>query len=197
MIGAIDKKVLNKHVDKGKTKALQVANKAKTKAVAAYHNRGDDTKLIETVIKIGVLGYVGYKVANSIGGAADLITGKKFEDEKKEVEDKINVFVNDQLTKTTAPTISVIQAKSIANGLYRAFLNSQPDWSRNLWDEGTDERAVYSNLSLLKNTADWLLVAKEYGAPRARTLNAELHYELNDSEMKKARTILSKIKVNI
>ena len=182
---------------KVRKKTKEAASKVQEKANKAYANRGTDTKLIQNLVTLAVIGYVGWKVAGSVGSVADLVTGKKFEDEKKEKEAKNKAVINDLLDKVKPPTISGQQAQSIADGLYRAFLNSQPDWSANLWDEGTNENKVYYNLSKLKNQADWLLVCLKYGTPRARTLLAELHYELNKSEMIKVANILSKIGVKI
>lgn len=182
---------------KVREKTKETASKVQENASKAYASRGADTKLIQNLVTLAVIGYVGWKVAGSVGSVADLVTGKKFEDEKKEVEEKNKVVINDLLTKVPSPTFDDVQAQSIADGLYRAFLNSQPDWSANLWDEGTDEGKVYYNLSKLKNQADWLLVCLKYGTPRARTLLAELHYELNKSEMIKVASILSKIGVKI
>ena len=182
---------------KAKNKANQVSKVIKAKTKEAYQNRPPDTKLIQSLVTVAVLGYAGYKVAGSFGSIADLVTGKKFEEEKKETEEKNKAVINDLLTKVAPPTFDDVQAQSVADGLYRAFLNSQPDWSAALWDEGTNENKVYYNLSKLKNQADWLLVCLKYGTPRARTLLAELHYELNKSEMIKVATILSKIGVKI
>ena len=182
---------------KVRKKTKEAASKVQEKANKAYANRGTDTKLIQNLVTLVVIGYVGWKVAGSVGSVADLVTGKKFEDEKKETAEKNKAVINNLLTKVPPPTIDHIQAQSVADGFYRAFLNSQPDWSANLWDEGTNENKVYYNLSKLKNQADWLLVCLKYGTPRARTLLAELHYELNKSEMIKVATILSKIGVKI
>lgn len=142
--------------------------------------------------------YTGYKMVAGMTGLFKTITGQKWNEERKAEENKEKIDLNIELDKqTTNPTLDVMAAKSIADSLYRAFLNTQPDWTRNLWDEGTDEKSIYAALTLLKNKADWLLVSREYGMPRRRNLVAELNYELTAKEMGKVRVILSKIGVSI
>ena len=146
---------------------------------------------------LGVL-FAGYKIISGFGDILKTATGQKWNEERKAKESKEKLDLNKELSNQGEnPTFNTSTAKNIANGLYQAFLNTQPEWSANLWDEGTDESAIYAALKLLKNKSDWLLISREYGMPRGRNLASELSYELSTGEMQKIREILSKINVTI
>ncbi|RKE04451.1 hypothetical protein [Marinifilum flexuosum] len=139
------------------------------------------------LLVMGLALYAGYKMFSRMNGMIDWFTGAKSEKERKEAENKIQNQINDEISKVgVKPTIGTATAKSIAQSLLDAFEYM-----------GTYEEQVYSNLRVLKNSADWLLVGREYGMPRKRTLVAELYNELDNKEMAIARSILSKIGVTI
>lgn len=181
--------------------STQQAKNTINKGVDSYNNLNKGAK--QAVNMVGLIGtlaavFAGYKLVTGMGGVFKTITGEKWSEERKAAEVKEKTGLKSELSKEVIkPTISERQAKNIAYGLSQAFLNTQPEWSRNLWDEGTDEDMVYANLKLLRNKADWLLVSFHYGMPRNRSLAAELSYELTVSEMQKARDILLKINVKI
>ena len=134
----------------------------------------------------GVL-FMGYKMYSGMKDTISWFTGAKSEEERKAAESKVKSQIDQEINKVgISPTIGIATAKGIAQALLDAM--EYP---------GTYEEQVYSNLSVLKNSADWLLVGREYGMPRKRTLVAELYHELDNKEMIKAKAILSKIGVSI
>lgn len=179
------------------TKAIQSAKRGKE----AYSSLDSKSKsAVNIVVAVGAIGalFLGYKMVSGMGDMFKSITGQKWNEERKAEESKERADISDALRdQKENPSLSQMSAKNIANSLFQAFLNTQPDWSQNLWDEGTDESAVYACLKLLKNSSDWLLVSREYGMPRRRNLATELSYELTTGEMGKVREILSKIGVTI
>lgn len=177
--------------------ATQSAKKGKQ----AYSSLDSQSKTaVNLAVAAGAIGalFLGFKMVSGMGDIFKSVTGQKWNEERKAEESKerddLNTVLSNQEEK---PSLSQMAAKNIANSLYRAFLNTQPDWSLNLWDEGTDESAAYAALKLLKNRSDWLLVSLQYGMPRRRNLAAELNYELTAGEMGKVREILSKINVTL
>lgn len=179
------------------TKAIQSAKGGKE----AYSSLDSKSKsAVNIVVAVGAIGalFLGYKMVSGMGDMFKSITGQKWNEERKAEESKERADISDALRdQKENPSLSQMSAKNIANSLFQAFLNTQPDWSQNLWDEGTDESAVYACLKLLKNSSDWLLVSREYGMPRRRNLATELSYELTTGEMGKVRETLSKIGVTI
>lgn len=180
------------------------ASAAKTvikKGAETYKNLPENQKRavdLGGVIAVGSAIFFGYKFLSPLFKGFNFVTGKKFEEDKKTVEAENTKLTDRELNKLSiSPTLTKNEAKSLAGAFLQAFLNNQPDWSKNLWDEGTDEDAVYETLKQLKNKADWLLVSQMYGAPRAKTLSQELYYELTVKEMKKVREILKQIKVTV
>lgn len=176
-------------------------NSTATKGKKAYSSLNSQSKTaVNLALAAGALGalFVGYKMVSGMGDLFKNVTGQKWDEEREAEESKEKADLNTILDKQEEKaTLSEMTAKNIANSLYRAFLNTQPDWSQNLWDEGTDENAIYEALKLLKNSSDWLLVSLQYGMPRRRNLAAELSYELTAGEMGTVREILSKINVTI
>lgn len=166
-----------------------------------YNSLEGNTKTatnIGLLVAGGLSLFAGYKVIKNIGGMFDTITGKKWNEERKQKEAVERTAIKSVLDSSRGkPTLSAMEAKNIANTMYQAFLNTQPEWSQNLWDEGTDEDMFYDALGLLKNREDWLLVSLQYGMPRKRNLAGEITYELNPKETRKARAILAKINVKI
>jgi hypothetical protein len=155
------------------------------------------TNIAMAVGAIGVL-FVGYKVISGVGDAFKFATGQKWDEQREAEENKDKAILSQHLGKEASkPTITEDEAQNLAASFYNAFLNTQPEWSSNLWDEGTDEDSIYEALKILKNRADWLLVSIKYGMPRRRSLAGELNYELSAGEMGKARAILAKINVKI
>lgn len=155
---------------------------------------------VNMAMAIGALGalFLGYKMVSGMGDMFKSVTGQKWNEERKAEESQEKADISNALRdQKENPSLSKMSAKNIASSLFQAFLNTQPDWSQNLWDEGTDENAIYASLNLLKNSSDWLLVSMEYGMPRRRNLASELSYELNTGEMGKVRQILNKIGVTI
>jgi len=138
--------------------------------------------------------FLGYKLVNKIG---NIFTVGKSEAERKEEEKKVKQALTKELSFSEKPTLSAVEAKTIAQNLYTAFLSGQGTISKNWYDTGTDEDSVFRNLNLLKNRSDYLLISREFGIPRERTLSAELYYELTRSELNKVRSILLKINVKI
>lgn len=188
----------------GKINAVPAAKKA-VKAVdsnvTSFRNLTNQQKSITgigSLLAIGVAGFVLYKGYKGISNGFEFITGGTWQKERDKIQVQNQATDQNELMKQKeTPTLSVNQAKAIAFGLSEAFRNSQPEWSFNLWDEGTDEAKVYSNLKLIKNYSDWLIVSIHYGSPRKRNLTQELIYELNEKELLKVREILIKANVKI
>lgn len=182
---------------------LQKAKKNGKQALDTYNSLDQQTKLITqfaTIGAIGVGGWAIYKAVSGVGAAFNTMTGQKWNEERKAEEHKERVGLKEEIdTQKEKATLTETDAKNVANAFYIAFLNSQPEWSANIWDEGTDENGVFTALNQIKNKADWLLVSFKYGMPRRRNLASELIYELGDGkkDLAKARTILSQIKVTI
>jgi len=178
-------------------KAIHTAKKGKE----AYSSLDSQSKTaVNLVIAAGAIGalFLGFKMVSGMGDLFKSVTGQKWNEEREAEESKERADINTVLSnQQEKPSLSQMAARNIASSLYRAFLNTQPDWSQNLWDEGTDESAVYAALKLLKNRSDWLLVSREYGMPRRRNLASELSYELSAGEMGKVREILGKINVTL
>ena len=167
-----------------------IAKAAIEKGNEKYKNMSPNQKQavnIGGLALVGVAAYLGYKMFSRMNNMVDWFTGAKSEKERKAAENKIQNQINQEITKVgVSPTIGVATAKSVAQAILDAV--EYP---------GTYEEQVYSNLRTLKNGADWLLVGREYGMPRGRTLVAELYNELDNKEMKVAKSILSKIGVTI
>jgi hypothetical protein len=178
-------------------KAIQTAKQGKQ----VYSSLDSKSKsAVNIAMALGAIGalVLGYKMVSGMGDMFKSVTGQKWNEERKAEESKERADISNALRdQQENPSLSKMSAKNIANSMFQAFLNTQPDWSQNLWDEGTDEKAIYACLKLLKNSSDWLLVSMEYGMPRRRNLASELSYELNTGEMGKVREILSKIGVTI
>ncbi|BAX79040.1 hypothetical protein [Labilibaculum antarcticum] len=142
--------------------------------------------------------FVGYKLVSGVGDAFKFATGQQWSEERKAEESRDKAVLQQHLDKEAeTSTLTGDEAQNLATSFYNAFLNTQPEWSSNLWDEGTDENSIYEALKVLKNRADWLQVSIKYGMPRRRSLASELNYELSAGEMGKARAILAKINVKI
>jgi hypothetical protein len=187
MLAAISKTEKAKQIARKGAKQYNSLNKSQKQAV----NAGG-------LIVVAGTAYGAYKLFTGISGAIQTVTGQKWKEERDKEEQKERSDLKQQITKgDEKPILTDSEAKSIAFGLYEGFRNSQPEWSFNLWDEGTNENLVFANLVKIKSKADWLLVAYHYGMPRRRTLVQELLYELNVKEQVKARSILSKAKVYI
>ena len=181
--------------------AQKIAQGAK-QGKAVYNNLDSQSKTaVNIATAVGALGalFVGYKLVSGIGDILKTATGQKWNEDRKEEESEDRANLTDHLKdEQEKPSLTEDEAKNVAAALYNGFLNTQPEWSENLWDEGTDETAVYNALKVLKNRADWLLVSIKYGMPRRRNLASELLYELSSgSEQQKARDILAKINVKI
>jgi len=164
-----------------------------TKAAAVkkgYDNLNPQQKkgvnIAGAVALLGAL-YMGYKVTSKMGSMFDFMTGETSRKEKEANENKIKNDFNQALTNTSVkPSLSNARAKEIAQTLYDSFV---------YW--GTYNKQAYAALRLINNSADYILVSREYGLPRGRTLTAELYNEMDNSEMKIVREILSKINVKI
>ena len=169
--------------------------------VTTFRNLNNQKKTITgigSLLAIGVAGFVLYKGYKAVSNGFNFMTGKQWQEERDEIQVQNQAQDKAELTKQAeTPTLSDRQAKTIAFALSEGFRNTQPEWSFNLWDEGTDEAKVYSNLELIKNYSDWLIVSIHFGSPRKRTLTQELIYELNEKELLKAREILIKANVKI
>jgi|GEM_PF-3053939 len=178
-----------------------VVKKAAKKGTEKYKNLNKTEKQAVNIGAIvGVIGvfYAGYKVISGINGVFSFITGKGAKEERKEKELSVKQTYTDQLNSgVEKPTFSKEKASVLASRLLTAFLNHGGIEVDRVFDSGTDEDMVWEALSHLKNRSDWALVSLTYGAPRGRSLANELGYELNNKEMQKARSILSKIGVTI
>jgi len=181
--------------------AVKKTVKAIDKNVTSFNNLSNQQKSITgigSLLAIGLAGFVLYKGYKGISNGFEFITGGTWQKERDKIQVQNQATDQKELTKQKeTPTLSVRQAKAVAFGLSEAFRNTQPEWSFNLWDEGTDEAKVYANLELIKNYSDWLIVSIHYGSPRKRNLTQELIYELNEKELLKARKILIKANVKI
>ncbi|MBI9058375.1 MAG: hypothetical protein JEZ01_11490 [Labilibaculum sp.] len=166
----------------------QIAKVAAEKGAEKYKSLDKNQKMAVNIggiaLGIGVL-FIGYKVMSNMNGMFDTLTGKKAEEERRAAEDKVKSQFDKDLNKGV-PTLSEVQAKGIAQSLLDAF--EYP---------GTYDEQAKSNLRALKNQFDWILVSKQYGMPRGRTLRAELYNEFGNSGMKEVRAILSKINVMV
>ena len=131
------------------------------------------------VIAVGVLAGVGFIVYKLYKKSQDLQKNKDSKEEVKAVEQELSALNQNPSTKQT---LSVSDAKSIANSIFTAMDGY-----------GTDEVAILRQLVKLKNQADWLAVRAEWGVreissgnfnpePNFKgTLEAALTSELGDT----------------
>jgi|688.fasta_scaffold218536_3 hypothetical protein len=142
------------------------------------------------VIAVGVLAGVGFIVYKLYQKAQDVQEVKDSKEEVKEVEKELNDLNKNPNTKQT---LSVSDAKAIANNIFTAMDGY-----------GTDEVAILKQLIKLKNQADWLAIRAEWGVREVSsgrgnpepnfkgTLEAALTSELGDTP----EDIVVKKKVN-
>lgn len=131
------------------------------------------------VIAVGVVAGVGYLVYKLYKAAKDAKETKDSKEEVQEVKQELNALNQNPSTKQT---LSVSDAKAIANKIFEAMDGY-----------GTDETAILQQLLRLKNQADWLAIRQEWGvrevssgrgnpAPNFKgTLEAALTSELGDA----------------
>ena len=109
------------------------------------------TRGLVTVVGVGILLYVGYKIYKNIsdtaGGVVSPEKGNKQEDKGWAAEsDKLNQ------NPATKATISTAQASSFANSMHAAMDGY-----------GTDEDAIYAIFGHIKNAGDFALLMNAYG----------------------------------
>ncbi len=106
--------------------------------------------------------------------AAALVTRKivtTIRNKKKDSEDQNTLDKQTkEITSKITPTITAAQARTIANGFYAAMESV-----------GTDEAAIRSLCSSLKNAADWALVVDAFGYKEYGTYGAPLYSFLPSS----------------
>lgn len=179
------------------TRAKTVAKKGADKYKSLAKSQKQAVNIGGVITGIGIL-FMGYKLVSSVSGAFDFITGKTAQKEREKIAGKVEQNYGAKLKQMSEkPTITKEKASLLSSRLLEAFLNHGGIEIDRIFDSGTDEDMIWEALSHLKNQADWALVSIIYGAPRGRSLLNELGFELNNSEMKKVRSILSKINVNI
>jgi len=142
------------------------------------------------VVAISVIAGVGvtmYFTVKSVKKLADKINQNK---DEKDVKNDLKDLNNEPETKQK---ISDSQAKSFASGLFSAMDGN-----------ATDEDAIYSVFTKVKNEADVLAIIKAFGTKSLRLeylwafesykgdLAGCLREELDDSEMSKLNSILTK-----
>lgn len=142
------------------------------------------------VIAVGVLAGVGFIVYKLYKKSQEIKDTKDSKEEVKAVEQELSALNQNPSTKQT---LSVSDAKSIANSIFTAMDGY-----------GTDEVAILRQLVKLKNQADWLAVRAEWGVreissgrgnpePNFKgTLEAALTSELGDTP----EDLVVKAKVN-
>lgn len=178
-----------------------VAAEIASKGAKAYKNLPKEQKKavnIGGVLLLVGAAYVGYRIVSGVGGIFDFATGKAAQEEReKEAKKVVQTYTQKLIESGEKPTVTKEKATLLASRLLTAFLNHGGIEIDRIFDSGTDEKMIWESLSHLKNRSDWALVSIVYGAPRGRSLLNELGYELNNKEMSKARSILSRINVTI
>lgn len=127
-----------------------------------------------------IVGFVAYKIFKKLSG-----TDSTDRAEAAAVETELS-----QEVKKTGLTYPESQYKSFASQIEIAG-----------FDVGTDEDAIYSVFSKLKNNADFLALTQAWGKPnrkvydwgigRDMTLAQYIRYEMSESEVRKINTILN------
>jgi len=129
-------------------------------------------------IAVGVVAGVGFLVYKLYKAVKDAQETKDSKQEVQEVKQELNALNQNPSTKQT---LSVSDAKGIANNIFEAMTGM-----------GTNETAILQQLLRLKNQADWLAVRQEWGVreipsgvifvPNFKgTLEAALTSELGDT----------------
>jgi len=118
----------------------------------SYMNLPPATRGLITVVGVGILVYIGFKVFKNVAGT---VQGKVTPDKANKQEDQ---GWNNEVEKlnqnpATKATISAAQASSFANSCHAAIDGYQ-----------TDEEALYNVFSNLKNNADFALLMSAYGS---------------------------------
>jgi len=162
---------------------------------SSYMNLPPVTRGLITVVGVGIVAYVGYKIYKNIkdtaGGVISQDKGNKQEDIGWSAEaDKLNE------NPATRAKISPAQASGFANSLHAAMDGY-----------GTDEDTIYSVFRKLKNAGDFALVMSAYGVrtissgawnpePNFKgTLIGALTSELDSTEKSKVNKILIEKKI--
>jgi hypothetical protein len=118
----------------------------------SYMNLPPATRGLITVVGVGILVYIGFKVFKSVSGT---VQGKVTPDKANKQEDQgwNNEVERLNQNPATKATISAAQASSFANSCHAAIDGYQ-----------TDEDALYNVFSNLKNNADFALLMSAYGS---------------------------------
>jgi hypothetical protein len=137
-------------------------------------------KGVVAIAVVGVVGYAIYKVTQKIGNVEEA--------DKKEGKDILDELAKEGKKKPA--TYADSQYKTFANTIEIAG-----------FDAGTDEEAIYSTFRKLKNNTDYLKLLNAWGNPnrkvydwgvgRDMTLPQFIHYEMNDTEVRKVNQILA------
>jgi hypothetical protein len=137
-------------------------------------------KGVVAIAVVGVVGYAIYKVTQKIGDVEEA--------DKKEDRDIVSEIEKESKKKPA----------SYADSQYKTFANTIETAG---FDTGTDEEAIYSTFRKLKNNTDYLKLLNAWGTPnrkvyewgvgRNMTLPQFIHWEMNDSEVRKVNQILA------
>ena len=161
----------------------------------SYMNLPPATRGLVTLVGVGVGLYVVYKIYKSV---SDSLSGVETVESSAGKEDRGWASEVDKLNQNpaTKATISKAQAQSYAASLFAAMDGY-----------GTDEDAIYSVFSNIKNDADYAMVFNAYGvreissgawnpSPNFKgTLSGALTDEMDAEEKQKLNNILAAKKI--
>ena len=162
---------------------------------ASYMNLPPATRGLVTVVGVGIILYIAYKIYKNIsdtaGGIVSQEKGNKQEDRGWGADaDKLNQ------NPATRATITTAQASSFSNSLHAAMDGY-----------GTDEDSIYAIFRHIKNDADFALLMNAYGVREVSsgawnpepnytgTLTGALTSELAAEDKAKINNILSGKKI--
>lgn len=162
---------------------------------ASYMNLPPATRGLVTVVGVGLLAYIGFKVYKSVSDTAGGVVSKEKGDKQ---EDKGWAAESDRLNQKpeTRAKITTAQASAFANSLHAAMDGY-----------GTDEPTIYSVFRNIKNAGDFALLMNAYGVreissgawnpePNFKgTLTGALTSELAIEDKKKINEILKTKKI--
>lgn len=146
-------------------------------------------KQLNKVIAIGVIGLLLVMLLRNAFKIKVPGVGKvSHESLPDSYESEINYAISGGPTRT----INNSDAANIAANLRDAMFGS---WLGLGW--GTDEDAIFSQISFLRNETDWLMVVKAFGLTNGMTLTQALESELGTADRKKVSDMLRAIGVTI
>jgi hypothetical protein len=131
------------------------------------------------VVGVAIAGFLLYKVYKAIAGGLGKITNRK---EGGEALQDLVILAQEGIT----PTLSDSDAEG--------FVNAIKTECNKGWYDDTSEQTIYSQLSRIKNEADWAKVKYRWGTQSIdgvqMSLTQALVDELSDSEKQQANSIL-------